>query len=95
MMASWVHHCEVVRRIVNENYSHLEGERKLQAAIQENVLAQIGNLRTHPAVAVAVKNNRLRLHAWVYKIETGQVFAFNAHDSQFSEILQPVPAQAL
>jgi len=50
---------------------------------QENVLVQLENLRTHPAVAVGLAQGELTLHAWVYKIETGEVFAFDPPSGQF------------
>ena len=53
--------------------------------IQEKVLVQLENLRTHPAVAAGLASSRLKLHGWVYKIETGQVFAYDPQS-------QPVPA---
>jgi carbonic anhydrase len=64
-------------------YSQLSGEALLDAAIEENVLMQIENLQTHPAVAVALAEDKLKLHAWVYEIETGEVFAFEDEAEQF------------
>jgi carbonic anhydrase len=28
-------------------------------------------MKTHPSVSVALRNGKLRLHGWVYDIETG------------------------
>lgn len=57
-------------------------------AIQENVLAQLENLRTHPAVAARLARGALRLHAWVYKLETGEVFAFDPEEGQFRPLVE-------
>jgi carbonic anhydrase len=51
--------------------------------VQENVLVQLGHLRTLPMVAAALAGGTLRLHGWVYKIDTGEVFAFDAEQRQF------------
>ncbi len=82
-VASWLMHADATRRIVRENYAHLEGEALLKATIEENVLVQLENLKTHPAVASRLVNGTLHLHAWVYKIETGQVFTFDSEEGQY------------
>jgi len=80
---AWLTQAEATRRIVNENYSELTGEARLNVAVQENVLVQIENLETHPSVRARLGRGELTLHAWVYKIETGQVFALSAEERRF------------
>ncbi|MCA8925044.1 MAG: carbonic anhydrase [Planctomycetes bacterium] len=82
---SWLRHAETTRRIVQENYAHLActPERHVMATVEENVLVQLENLRTHPSVAAALARGELNLHAWVYKFETGEVFAYDAQSEQF------------
>ncbi len=87
-LASWLSHAETTRRIVNDNYQHLDGERLVTAAVEENVLVQLENLRTLPAVASRLVKGDLFLHGWVYKIETGEVFAYDFNDGQFVPIAQ-------
>ena len=53
---------------------------------QENVLVQLENLRTHPAVAAALAAGELKLHAWMYKMETGDVFAYDPETGQFTPL---------
>jgi carbonic anhydrase len=85
-VANWLSHADATRRILREKYSELRDEQLLNVAIQENVLVQLENLRTHPAVAAKVASGRLNLHGWVYKIETGQVFGFQPDLGQFLTI---------
>jgi carbonic anhydrase len=82
-MRQWLTHAEATRRIVRENYGHLSDGALLTATIEENVLNQLENLRTHPAVAAALSRRALSLHGWVYKIETGEVFAYDPEEEQF------------
>ncbi len=82
-VSAWLAHAEATRRIVQENYGHLDGDRRLTATIQENVLVQLESLRTLPSVASRLVRGDLHLHGWVYKIETGEVFAFDMQTSQF------------
>ena len=44
---------------------------------------QLENLRTLPAVAFRLAQGDLHLHGWVYKIETGEVFAYDWASGQF------------
>jgi carbonic anhydrase len=79
----WLGNAEATRRIIRDKYQHLHGDRLLTACVQENVLVQLENLRTHPVVAAAVARKRLNLHGWVYKLETGEVFTFNPDEGQY------------
>lgn len=83
VVAAWLSHAETTRRIVKENYQHLHSDRLLTATIEENVLVQLENLRTLPAVAARLARGDLHLHGWVYKIETGDVFAYDLQEGQF------------
>lgn len=86
-MRSWLDaHGEATRRLVNESYGHLEGAARLTLAVEENVLTQIEHLRTHPAVRARIARGTLSLHGWVYKIETGDVFQYDAEQGQFAHL---------
>jgi carbonic anhydrase len=85
-VAAWLKHAETTRRIVRSKYAKLGPEELLQATIEENVLSQIENLQTHPAVAVALANDKLKLHAWVYDIASGDVHAYDPDQEQFANV---------
>jgi carbonic anhydrase len=86
----WLLHAEATRRIISENYSHLVSDKsRLTAAVEENVLVQLENLRTHPCVAAALAREQLNLHAWVYELESGKVFAFDSSAGQFLPLGSP------
>lgn len=80
---SWLQHAEITKRVMRENYAHLTDDQLMSACVQENVLAQVENLKTHPSVAARLASGRINLHAWVYKIETGQMFAYDPTQGQF------------
>ena len=90
-VSAWLTHAETTRRIVRDNYSHLDGDRLLTATIEENVLVQLENLRTLPAVASRLVRGDLHLHGWVYKIETGEVFAYDVGNAQFVKLAEYNP----
>jgi carbonic anhydrase len=87
-MASWLAHAETTRRIVHDNYAHLDGDLLVTATVEENVLVQLEHLRTLPAVASRLVRGDLHLHGWVYRIETGDVFAYDLATSQFVPLAQ-------
>ena len=81
---SWLGHAEAARQIVRENYDHIQDPHaRLTVIVEENVLVQMENLRTYPSVAAALARRELNLHAWVYKFETGQVFAYSQSEAQY------------
>lgn len=45
------------------------------AAAQQHVLTQLEHLRSYPNVARRIASGGLRLHAWFYTVETGEVLA--------------------
>jgi carbonic anhydrase len=82
-LKQWLSYAETTRRIIQEKYSELIGPARLTATIQENVLAQMENLRTHPVIASNLAQGKLKLHGWVYKIESGDVYGYDPNINQF------------
>jgi carbonic anhydrase len=89
---SWLGHAESTRAIVKEKYAHLDDHAKHEVTIEENVLVQLENLRTHPAVAAKLSRAELHLHGWVYNFETGQVFNYDLKQGQFVKLSEPAEA---
>jgi len=85
---SWLSHAESTRAILRANYADREGDALLNVAIQENVLVQLQNLRTLPSVAARLASGNLDLHGWVYKLETGDVFAYDGETRQFGRVAE-------
>jgi len=94
-VSAWLGHAEATRRIMCEKYGDRTGAAQLTTAVEENVLVQLENLRTHPAVAARLASGKLKLHGWVYKIETGEVFAYDPMRGQFQAIGRADDAPAL
>lgn len=86
LVVAWLKHAEATRQVVLENYQDCTGIDLLNAAIKENVLVQVDNLRTYPAVAARLANGKVQLHAWIYEIESGKILAFDPDNSLFHSI---------
>jgi carbonic anhydrase len=82
-VASWLKLAEASRRLVRENYANLSEAEALDVMIQENVIAQLENLKTHPAVASRLAKGELNLYGWVYHIANGQVDSYDASEQRF------------
>lgn len=83
VVAQWLRHAEETKRILDDNYREQDFETVLNIAIQENVLVQIEHLKTLPCVKNKLEKGELELHAWTYKIETGEVFVYDAAKEEF------------
>jgi carbonic anhydrase len=94
---SWLRHASRAEVVVRENQPDLNDKARIDALIEENVLAQLDNLRTHPCVASRLKSGTISLHAWVYDIESGQI-RVSTNQSVFlpmSEIIENGEEKAL
>jgi carbonic anhydrase len=55
----------------------------LLALTEDNVVAQLKNLRSHPTVSARLEQGDLALHGWVYDIGSGSVTAYNEASRKF------------
>jgi carbonic anhydrase len=84
---AWLAHAEATARIIKENYGHIrEPNARLTATVEENVLVQLENLKTHPCVLAALSRRELKLHGWVYKFEAGEVFSYHPSKHAFLQL---------
>lgn len=82
-VAGWLKHAESAKRILRNQTPQPPDDELWASAIEENVLVQLDNLRTHPAVDAAVARGKLNLHGWVYHFESGQVVKYDAIEGRF------------
>jgi carbonic anhydrase len=68
------------------NVEHREPEPSaefLLALTEDNVIAQLKNLRSHPTVAARLEQGNLAMHGWIYHIGPGTVTAYNEASRRF------------
>lgn len=51
--------------------------------IEENVLVQVQNLKTHPAVYAGVRAQELNIFGWNYDFESGDVSMYHTKENKF------------
>lgn len=80
----WLGHCRVASEVVKERCGHEDlTHEHLEEVTQENVVQQIQHLRTHPAVAAKIATGQVKLHGWVYNIESGDVLCYDEKTGKF------------
>jgi len=96
--ASWIKNAEATRSVVEHKCGHLDDDEKVLEAAKENVLVQLNNLRTLPAVSAKLATGQLQVHGWVYEIETGEMLCYDEQEKSFSPLvdkLHPVEKLAV
>jgi len=86
-VSRWLAESHAIPEIIAQRYGHLEGDALVVAAIQENVLVQLENLRTFDVVTRRLEDGRLKMNGWVYRIESGEVFDFDPLSGQFLKLV--------
>lgn len=73
---------EALREVERDAGGRPEAER-LARLTERNVILQLKNLASHPAVAKRLKQADIALHGWVYDIRTGAVNAYDPAQKKF------------
>lgn len=91
-VSRWLRRAERARRISRENAGEFEEEAFLRCVTEENVLAQLDNLGTHPAAAAAITRGELELYGWHYDIGNGTLSCYDPAMARFVEFHGNLPA---
>ncbi len=59
------------------------GADRHQAIVEENVLLQLENLQTHPAVRDALAHQQIELHGWVYNLARREIQYYDPAQRRF------------
>lgn len=81
-VANWLRYADSAKA-VNQAYQHISKEERVSSMVRENVIAQLTNIKTHPSVALALEQGRLKLHGWVYDIASGCIEALDGETRRF------------
>jgi len=87
-MAHWLRHASEATSVVESDFPDLAGESKWDKAVELNVLIQLKHLAMHPAVAEGLEAGAIRLHPWVIRFETGQIFTECPELGRFIPLLE-------
>lgn len=79
LVKDWLCQCQPAVDHVKTHAGDRSEAEKMDMLIEQNVLLQLDNLRTHPSVAKRLADGDLTLHGWVYDIRSGDI---KAHDEK-------------
>lgn len=85
----WLGHCRSAMEIVRERHGIPTGTKLdscyMNEAIAENVLQQVQHLRTHPVVAARLATRKIKIHGWIYDIESGNIRCCDQDSLEFQQ----------
>ena len=93
-VAGWLRYADS-GRVVNEARQHVDQRAKVASMVRENVIAQLANIQTHPSVRLALEEQRVTLHGWVYDIESGCIQAFDRRTGTFVPLAENPTVRAV
>jgi carbonic anhydrase len=85
-VSRWLAESARIPKLIEERYGYLEGEARMTAAVEENVLIQLENLRSFKFIARRLDAGVLKMSGWVFKIATGDVFDYDPISEQFVQL---------
>ena len=83
----WLRYADSAR-LVNEARPHANEQERIASMVRENVIAQLANVQTHPSVRLALAENKLSLHGWVFDIESGTIDAYDGASRRFVSLVE-------
>jgi carbonic anhydrase len=86
-LQNWMRHALGARERLLREPSSGSREEKIRRLTEYNVLTQMENLRTHPAVEAAMAKGELEIHGWLYDIAHGEVSAADPETGRFHPLI--------
>ncbi|MPR02385.1 carbonic anhydrase [Pseudomonas sp. MAFF 212408] len=90
---TWLRHVAVAKAMVQDNCACGSESEIMQKLSDENVIAQLQHLRTHPSVASRMAMGQLFVHGWMYDIATSKIKAYDVDRGRFMPLngTHPIP----
>jgi carbonic anhydrase len=85
-LARWIDYARPAKTKVDA--SGLPEDARHLPMVRENVLLQLGNLRSYDPVRHGERSGALTLHGWVYYVETGQIEGYDPAQGAWSLLSQ-------
>jgi len=85
-VAHWIGYADRARAVVLETADGAPEGELIQRLTEENVLAQLDNLRTLPCVAAKIRAGALDIHGWFYDIASGHFSMYDPGQARWRPI---------
>jgi carbonic anhydrase len=83
-LARWIDYARPAKTTIDA--SGLPEAARHLATVRKNVLMQLENLRSYDPIREGERAGTLRLHGWVYYVETGLVEAYDLERDEWSPV---------
>lgn len=93
-VAAWLQYAAPCAELL-KNRASLPPAELARLVAEQNALVQLDHLRTYPYVQQAIAEGRLRLHAWVYEFERGEVVAYDEQQLSFTPLSETLRKKML
>lgn len=88
-LQNWMRHTLAARERLLRDHREASKEEQLRLITEYNVLTQLENLRTHPAVEAALTKGELEIQGWVYDIGRGAISVADEQTGKFAPLKTP------
>ena len=91
-VTEWLRYAEAARRVAASMAERQLSDNLLLTATEQNVVAQLNNLKTYPEIAARLSAKTLTLHGWYYDIATGGVDEYDPESGKFVPLISKTQA---
>jgi len=88
-LQSWMRHALGARERLLRDHREASKDERLRLLTELNVLTQLENLRTHPAVEAGLAKGELEIQGWVYDIGHGAISVADEQTGKFAPLTTP------
>jgi len=85
-IARWIEYARSAK--TKTEVSGLPSDRHHLTTVRENVLLQLGHLRSYDPIPDGERDGNLRLHGWVYRLETASFEVFQVDSDVWMPLVQ-------
>lgn len=93
-VTEWLRYAEAARRVATSMHERQLSDDLLLTATEQNVIAQLNNLRTYPEIAARLSAKTLTLHGWYYDIASGRIDEYDAESNRFVPLFRNAQSAA-
>lgn len=86
VLAAWLHDAIELRGRLATLARHMSPDDLERLLVFENVVVQLENLLTYPAVRRALEEDRLEIHGWVYDLADGRLHGYDPKLNRFKTL---------
>lgn len=82
----WLSNAQTALRVAEALGPKTDELAFLYRLIEQNVVQQMHQLRTHPSVAGRIAQGKLAVYGWLYDIASGTISAYNEVENRFESV---------